>query len=94
MFCNSGLMKRLRNKSGNVENDLQRVFSHDVILVPFFYGESQQSYLGSNRSQDTFEVTPTGNLTTMLVVIQTKTMQVDLFNKTERNSVSSKDDQT
>ena len=40
MFCNSGLMKRLRNKSGNVENDLQRVFSHDVILVPFFYGES------------------------------------------------------
>ena len=50
--------------------------------------------MGSYRSQDTFEVTPTGNLTTMLVVIQTKTMQVDLFNKTERNSVSSKDDQT
>lgn len=50
MFCNSGLMKRLRNKSGNVENDLQRVFSHDVILVPFFYGESQQSYMGSYRS--------------------------------------------
>lgn len=81
------------SSNSQLSQEIAKIFDFDIVLVPFFYEEPDRG----NQTQSTYRSNDTGDTPTtpgdydgsgtVLVSIQTKSLQIDLFNRAGRESI-------